>query len=159
MRRTLLVVLVLGLLAGALSMTAEAKKRKPKPRLKPYVTAGSIAIGHPANFEAGVGIVRSELTETCAIPQSQGTDGYVVEIPATHMKKAATVLAAGSSVTGGYDLDMFFYDASCADVGQAADIGTDQTGTMPAGTKYVLVNSWEPAGVGIDFTFTATPNK
>ena len=158
MRRTLLVALIFGLLAGALSMTAEAKK-KAKPKPKPFVTTGSIAVGHPANFEAGVGIVRSELTETCAVPQSQGTDGYVVEIPATHMKKPAAVLAAGSSVTGGYDLDLFYYDSSCAEVGQAADIGTDQIGVMPAGTKFVLVNSWEPAGVGIEFTFTAKPKK
>ena len=158
MRRTLMVVLIFGLLAGALSMTAEAKKKR-KPRVKPYVTTGSIAIGHPANYEAGVGIVRSELLETCAVPQTQGTDGYVVEIPATHMKKAAAVSAAGSSATGGYDLDLFFYDDTCAEVGQAADIGTDQIGTMPAGTKYVLVNSWEPAGHGIEFTFTATPKK
>jgi hypothetical protein len=156
MRRTILVALILGLLAGALSMPAEAKKKK-KP--KPYVTSGSIAIGHPANFEAGVGVVRAEFEQTCAIPASQGTDGYVVEIPATHMKKPANVLAAGSSVTGGYDLDLFFYNDACDAVGQAGDVGLDQMGLMPAGTKYVLVNSWEPAGVGIDFTFTATPTK
>lgn len=157
MRRTIVVALTLGLLAGAASMPAEAKKKKRK--LKPYVTSGSIAVGHPANFEAGVGLVRGEFLETCSIPASQGTDGYVVEIPATHMKKPAAVTAAGSSVTGGYDLDLFFYDAACAEVGMAADIGTDQMGSIPAGTKYVLVNSWEPAGVGIDFTFTATPGR
>ncbi len=156
MRRTILVAMILGLLAGALSMPADAKKKK----LKPYVETGSIAVGHPANFEAGVGIVRAEFTETCSIPQSQGTDGYVVGIPATHMKKAMPVSAVGSSTTGGaYDLDLFYYSDSCDELGQAADIGTDQVGTMPAGTKYVLVNSWEPAGAGVEFTFTATPKK
>lgn len=158
MRRTITAAVVIGLLAGALSMPAEAKKKK-KPRLKPFVTSGSIAIGHPGNFEADLGIARTEFTETCGIPASQGTDGYVVEIPATHQKKSAAVSAVGTSVTGGYDLDLFFYNDACSEVGRAADIGTDQTGTMPSGTKYVLVNSWEPAGVGIDFTFTAKPGK
>jgi extracellular elastinolytic metalloproteinase len=156
MRRTILVALILGLLAGALSMPADARKKK---RLKPFVTTGSIAIGHPANFEADLGIVRTEFTQSCGIPQSQGTDGYVIEIPAPYMKKAANVSAVGSSATGGYDLDLFFYSESCGLVGQAADIGTDQTGSMPPGTKYVLVNSWEPAGLGIDFTFTAKPAR
>ncbi|MDQ3986140.1 MAG: hypothetical protein M3280_06535, partial [Actinomycetota bacterium] len=109
MRRTILVALILGLLAGALSMPADARKRK---KLKPYVTTGSIAVGHPANFEAGVGVTRAEFTETCAIPQSQGIDGYVVEIPKTHMKKPATASAVGSA-TGAYDLDLFFYSDSC----------------------------------------------
>lgn len=156
MRRTITAAVVIGLLAGALAMPADAKKKK-KPRLKPYVTSGSIAIGHPANFEADLGITRAEFTETCGIPASQGIDGYVVEIPAPYMKKSAAVLAAGSSTTGAYDLDLFFYNDACSEVGRAADIGSDQAGTMPAGTKYVLVNSWEPAGIGIDFTFTATP--
>ena len=159
MRRTITAAVVIGLLAGALSMPAEAKKKK-KPRPKPFVTSGSIAIGHPANFEADLGITRAEFTETCGVPAaSQGTDGYVIEIPATHMKKSAAVSAVGTSVTGGYDLDLFFYNDTCSEVGRAADIGTDQEGTMPAGTKFVLVNSWEPAGHGIDFTFTATPGK
>lgn len=156
MRRTILVALILGLLAGALSMPAEAGRRK---RLKPYVTTGSIAVGHPANYEAGVGVTRAEFLESCAVPQSQGIDGYVVEIPKTHMKKPATASAVGSSETGAYDLDLFFYSASCGELGQAADIGTDQTGLMPARTKYVLVNSWEPAGAGIEFKFTATPTR
>ncbi len=155
MRRTIFVALILGLVAGALSMPAEAKKRKPKP----FKTTGSIAIGHPANYEADLGITRGEFTETCAVPQSQGIDGYVIEIPASHMKKSAKVSAVGSSETGAYDLDLFFYNASCTEIGRAGDIGTDQMGVMPPGTKYVLVNSWEPAGAGIEFTFTATPSR
>jgi extracellular elastinolytic metalloproteinase len=157
MRRTIVTAIVVGLLAGALSVPAEAKKKKKK--VKPYVTNGSIAIGHPANYEADAGIVRAEFKQTCAIPQSQGTDGYVVEIPANYMKKPATVTAAGSPATGAYDLDMFFYSDTCSELGQAADIGDDQIGSMPAGTKYVLVNSWEPVGAGIEFTFTAKPGK
>ena len=155
MRRTILVALSLGLLAGALSMPAEAGKKK----VKPFKTTGSIAVGHPANYEAGVGITRAEFIETCAVPQSQGIDGYVVEIPAKYMRKSAKVSAVGSSETGAYDLDLFFYNASCTEIGRAGDIGTDQTGVMPAGTKFVLVNSWEPAGAAIEFTFTATPGK
>ena len=154
MRRTILVALILGLLAGALSMPADAKKKK---KLKPFVTTGSIAVGHPANYEVGVGVVQTEFTDSCAIPQSQGSDGYVVEIPATHMKKPANVLATGSAASGEYDLDLFFYSDSCGSLGEAADIGTDQMGLMPAGTKYVLVTSW--LGAGVDFTFTATPTK
>ena len=156
MRRTILVALILGLLAGALSMPADAKKKK---KVKPYVTSGSIAIGHPGSAEAGVGVVLTEFTDTCGVPASQGTDGYVVEIPATHMKKPAVVSAAGLSATGGYDIDLFWYNDACAELGRAVDIGTDQIASVPAGTKYVLVTSWEPVGAGVEFTFTVTPTK
>ena len=155
MRRTILVALILGLLAGALSMPADAKKKK---KLKPYVTTGSVAVGTPVDYTVGgASVVRTEFTETCAIPASQGTDGYVVEIPATHMKKPATVLAAGSDVSGVYDLDLYYFSDSCGSLGEASDSGSDQMGLIPAGTKYVLVNAF--FGAGIEFTFTATPTK
>jgi extracellular elastinolytic metalloproteinase len=154
MRRTILVALILGLLAGALSMPADAKKKK-KP--KPYVTSGSIAIGHPLDYGVEGSVVRTEFLENCAVPQSQGTDGYVVEIPATHMKKVATVLAAGSDLTGAYDIDMYYFSATCDPLGDNNEEGSDQMGLMPAGTKYVLVNSY--FGAELEFTFTATPLK
>ena len=154
MRRTVLVALILGLLVGALSMPADAKKKK-KP--KPFVITGSIEVLAAADYDAQVSVVRAEFEQTCAIPSSQGTDGYVVEIPATHMKKPANVLATGSDMTGTYDIDLYFYSDSCSALGQANETGSDQMGLMPAGTKYVLVNAWD--GVQLEFTFTATPLK
>jgi extracellular elastinolytic metalloproteinase len=152
MRRTILVALIFGLLAGALSMPAEGKKKKPKP----FVTTGSIAVFAAADWNTDVSLVRVEFAQTCAIPRSQGTDGYIVEIPASYMKKPAKVLAAGSNVAGA-DMDMYFYSDSCSQIGKADEAGSDQMGLMPAGTKYVLVNTWD--GVQLQFIFTATPTR
>jgi hypothetical protein len=151
MRRSFVAVLVVCLVAGLMIMPADAKKRRKKR--KPPVTfkaEGSFAVANPATLE-NQGATQSEFMASCAIPTSQGVDGYVVALPAKVTKVSSTVTATGGDMTGIYDLDMYFYNASCAPIGAASTAGQDETGAMPAGTKYVVVAAFW--GVDVNFSF------
>jgi hypothetical protein len=131
-----------------MALPADAKKRKKKPVT--FSTDGSFAVANPATLENS-GVTQNEFMATCAIPASQGLDGYVVELPAKVTKVSSEVTVAGGDATGIYDLDMYFYNADCAPTGAASSAGSDEVGAMPAGTKYVVVAAFW--GVGVDFTF------
>jgi hypothetical protein len=151
-RRSFVVVLVACLVAALMVMPVEAKKKKRKKR-KPPVTfqaEGSFALANPATLE-NQGITQNEFMASCAIPASQGVDGFVIELPAKVTKVASTVSAIGGDTTGIYDLDMYFYNSSCAPMGAASSAGDDEIGAMPAGTKYVVVAAFW--GVDVNFAF------
>ena len=153
MRRLTALVLVLGLLATFSAAPALAKKKK---KAKPPITfeaSGSFAIANPASLE-GASITGNEFVETCAIPVSQGLDGYVVELSDEISKVLAAVQVSGGDATGIYDLDMYFFSADCAALGAASTADSDEAGAFPAGTKYVLVNAFW--GVQVEFELTAT---
>jgi hypothetical protein len=153
MRRSFVVVLVACLAAALMTMPADAKKKRKKR--KPPVTfkaEGSFAVANPATLE-NQGVTQNEFMAGCAIPASQGVDGFVIELPAKVTKVASKVTAAGGDMTGIYDLDMYFYNSSCAPSGAASSAGDDEIGAMPAGTKYVVVAAFW--GVDVDFTFSS----
>jgi extracellular elastinolytic metalloproteinase len=151
MRRTFVVVLVACLLGVAMTLPADAakKKRKKKPPVT-FSADGSLAVANPATLE-NAGVTQNEFMATCAIPASQGVDGHVIELPAKVKKVSSRVTAAGSDATGIYDLDMYFYNSDCAPTGASSTAGSDELGAMPAGTKYVVVAAFW--GVDVDFTF------
>jgi hypothetical protein len=152
MRRSFSIVLLACVLAGAMALPADAAKKKRKKRKPPvtYTTKGSFAFANPATLE-GAGVTQNELMANCAIPASQGLDGYVIELPAKVTKVASQVTASGGDATGIYDLDMYFYNDACAPIGAASSAGDDEVGAMPSGTKYVVVAAFW--GVGVDFNF------
>ena len=152
MRRQLVIVLVACLLGAALALPAEAKKKKKKKKKPPvtFQTEGSFAAANPATIE-GYGVTQNEFVNTCAIPASQGLDGYVIELPKKVTKVTSTVTVSGGDASGIYDLDMYFFDKDCASKGAASTAGEDETGAMPAGTKYVVVSAFW--GVDVNFTF------
>lgn len=154
MRRLIAFALVLGLL-GAFSAAPAIAKKKKKPVT--FEASGTVAIGHPAAYSAGASIVGTELSGVCGIPVSQGSDGFVVELPEALTKVAATVAVTGSDATGLYDLDMYFYNAECAPVGAASTETQDEIGAFGAGTKYILVNSY--MGAEVEFELKATEMK
>ena len=94
--------LVLGLLV-AFSGPAVAKKKKgPKPYTSEEAT---INVGHPV-FYGNSGTLLSataqEFLNTCAIPQSNGVDAFVYEIPANYAKlSSAAIQAFGSEGSPG----------------------------------------------------------
>lgn len=155
MRRTIAFALALTVIAGLSAAPALAKKKKAKPPIT-FEASGAFSVGHPVSFFE-VSITGSELTTTCAIPASQGTDGFVVELSDEISKVAASVSVTGSDATGLYDLDMYFFNADCAPVGAASTAESNEIGAFGAGTKYVLVNSF--AGAQITFDLTATEIK
>lgn len=156
MRRLIALALVLALLGAMSAAPALAKKKK---KAKPPITfeaSGAFAIGHPVSiFEAS--ITGTELTNTCAIPLSQGTDGYVVELSEEISQVPATVAVSGGDATGLYDLDLYFFNADCAPVGMSSTAEPNEFGAFGAGTKYVLVSAF--LGANITFDLVATEVK
>lgn len=164
-------LLVLGLtatlVAGALVMPAEAKKKKKK--VKPPVTfeaSGSFAMSDGVWVGGHWSITGNEFRNTCSIPASQGVDGYVVELSDAISAVTSTVLVSGSDATHfGHDFDMYFFDADCASTGDSTGNSTSpntfpygsERGVFPAGTKYVLVVA--AGGPGLEFTLDATEKR
>jgi hypothetical protein len=157
MRRLIALALVLGLLGALTAAPAGAKKRKKKS--KPPITfeaSGSFAVGNPGSIN-GASITGNEFAETCAIPATQGLDGFVVELSEEISKVTSTASLSGGDATGFYDLDMYYFNADCAPVGAASTAESSETGVFPAGTKYVLVAAF--MGAQLEFELTATEMK
>ena len=104
-----------------------------------YYAEGHIHAGNPSLF---FGVTENELAVFCSYPpDSQGVDGYVFELPEDFMLPAPAT-ATGTS-TGPHDLNVYFYDVACDFIGDEnmANIpGADEEGTIPAGTRYVVVD-------------------
>jgi hypothetical protein len=145
--------LVLGLLV-AFSGPAVAKKKKgPKPYTSEEAT---INVGHPV-FYGNSGTLLSataqEFLNSCAIPQSNGVDAYVYEIPADYAKLSSAAIQAfgseGSQVA--YDLDLFLYDSSCANVGVFNSTSVDESGVITVPTAFVLLYNYTGDPVSVHF--------
>lgn len=155
MRRAIVVALIAGLLGGALVAPVDAKKKKPKP--VKFSATGTLAVGHPGTVEAEAGITRNEFLNSCAIPQSQGVDGYVIELPAKVTKVNSNVTLSGADAAGILDLDLYFFSATCDSTGAISTPSVNEAGLMAAGTKYVLVTAY--FGADAAFTFSSVSTK
>ena len=143
MKRTLILALVLALLAAVAPGSALAGKRKKKGP-KPYKSETvDVAFGHPGTLVGGAGLARSVFEAECAIPSTNGTDGYVFEVPKQYQKIDATVTAFGSN--GDYDIDLFIYDESCQLSGEFGSESEDEVGFISAGSRYVLAANYRPS--------------
>lgn len=147
-RRTLALALIL-LLAAMIQPAAAGKK---KSKVKPYKSEeGMIGVAHPLFYDA-TGSINSvtakEFESSCATPASNGVDAYVFEVPAAYQSITATVEAIGVPKTpAAYDLDVYMYDKDCAVKAVSNSEGTDESGVMPAGIAWILVDNYlgEPA--------------
>ena len=155
MRRFIVLALIAGLLGGALVGPAEAKKKKPKP--VKFSATGSLVTSNPTTFDAETGVTRTEFENSCSVPQSQGLDGYVIELPANVSKKNANVTLSGTGQGIVVDLDMYFFSATCDSTGAISTEAPSESGLMAAGTKFVLVSAY--FGHDIDFTFNLVSTK
>ncbi len=155
MRRSLVLALIACLLGGALAAPAVAKKRKPKPPVT-FEESGSVALGHPGDLAAEANVTRNAFLETCSVPPTQGTDGYVITLPDEITAIATDVTTAGTDLTGEHDLDLFFFDEGCGFVGSLNTPEVNEFGPMPAGTRYVLVTAFLGAEITFDFKATET---
>lgn len=151
MRRIIAFALVIGLLGALSAAPAIAKKKKAKPIT--FEASGSFALGNPGSVD-GASITGNEFAETCAIPVTQGVDGFVVELSDEISKVAANVELSGSDATGGHDLDMYYFNAECGSTGATSTGSVNEIGAFPAGTKYVLVNAF--MGAELVFELKAT---
>ena len=137
-------IVVLGVIMalGLMTPAAHAAK-KPKPYKSEDV---SVAIAHPIEWGA-TGSVNSitakEFEQTCAIPSSNGVDGYVFEVPKQFVKTDASIEAKGTpGGPAGYDLDIYLYDANCQPTLAFNATGTDEAGLIPKGTPWVFVHNY-----------------
>ncbi|HEX2295882.1 MAG TPA: hypothetical protein VHN37_11290 [Actinomycetota bacterium] len=154
MRRLLVGALAACLLVGgAVAPAGAAKKKKPKKPPVTFEESGALAIGHPADVEAETNVTRTAFLQSCAIPETQGTDGYVIALPPEITAVNSNVTIAGGDATGFHDLDLYFFDEACASTGALSTDSVDEFGLMPAGTSYVLVTAY--LGVEITFDFKA----
>lgn len=127
----------------------------PEPPDEPVHDSGTIATGTPLPPTAP-GVTMADFTTNCTSPPgSQGTDGWVTTVPDSFGDGQHSVTVTGSS-PGPYDLDLYFYDEQCREVGSAASSAADESGTLPSGTKHVLTHLWTGAGVQVELTATDT---
>jgi PQQ-like domain len=128
----------------------------PSPSPSPggkHTAQGNIAGSNPASGDT-VGLTEAEFLASCAIPQSQGLDGFVFEVPEAFRDGKSTVSVKGLSA-GPYDLDARFYKADCTDAGGGLlTNNVDESGPLPAGAAFVMVNQF--LGVDTDVTLTIT---
>ncbi|HEV3472784.1 MAG TPA: hypothetical protein VG408_06205, partial [Actinomycetota bacterium] len=119
---------------------AVAAKKKPKPYKSDEVT---IAIAHPILYtstEDAVNVTIQEFKNRCALPGTQGLDAHIFPVPDVYRTIDAGVSAIGAG--GTYDLDLLFFDETCAILGVSQATGTDEVGFMPAGTTYIALYNY-----------------
>ena len=153
LRRAVVVAVTLGLLAGAAVAPAEAKKKK-KPVT--FSAEGSLVLGNPGDLN-DAGVTRQEFLAGCAVPATQGLDGYVIELDDKISAVSSDVQVSGGDAAGLYDLDMYFFDEECTPTGSYSTAASDEFGLMLPGSKYVLVTAF--TGLEITFKFEATESK
>lgn len=104
-----------------------------------FAAEGDIVGANPGASLAG-GVTENEFVGSCsAEPESQGADGWVVEVPEGFVADGMTATATGESA-GPYDLDLAFYDAECAYIEQSATAEADETAPVAPTTRFIVVN-------------------
>jgi hypothetical protein len=128
----------------------------PSPPDEPVTDTGTIAASNPTTGTAPTGVTAAAFTAACDVPAApaQGADGWVTRLPDSFGDGAHQAVVTGSGPA--YDLDLYFYDSSCNQIGSAATASADESATLPSGTRYVLSQLWLGAGVPITLTATDT---
>lgn len=157
-RKLLILGLVLALCAALVAPAAAAKKKKPKPYKSEEVTA---LVGHPVfNGASGsvVAVTAQEFINRCAIPASNGLDGYVFEVPVAYQKIQSSIEAIATGTTDAAqpaDVDIYLFDEGCAITGAFNTEGTDESGVLGAGTKYIFLHNYTGGPTTLQFTLKA----
>lgn len=151
MRRILTVALAACLVSAVFLGSAGAKK-KPRPPVK-FTESGSVAVGHTGDVVRGTNVTRQAFLRDCAVPVTQGTDGYVITLPEKITVVRSWMAIEGADLVGVHDLDLSFFDEDCAPTGSLATDAGDEIGLVEPGSKYVLVTAF--FGTGIEFEFRA----
>jgi hypothetical protein len=163
MRKNVIVaILLLGLLAALASPATGARRKKKK--VKPYKSETvSIAAGHPVFHGASEGnlasVTAQEFFQTCAVPGSNGLDAWVFTVPKAYTKLVAAIEAKATSASPvPIDMDLYFYNKACDEVGFAnAEAPGGESGIIPKGTSFVLMHPY--TGAPVDGYITLKPYK
>ena len=137
------------------STVSDVTPLPPSPPDAPVTDSFTIAGGDPANV-VDPGITGTEFVETCtAPPASQDVDGHVSTLTGD-AGDGAHVAAVKADGTGVWDLDVYFYNSSCGQLGSSATEAADETGVIPSGTKYVVTHAYLGAALPVTLTITDT---
>jgi hypothetical protein len=101
------------------------------------------------------GVTQTDFETECRVPLSQGLDGWVFGLPTDVSAGGGTAVVSGNNSAGDHDLDLFFYSDSCRPLGSLADPGSDESGALPQGTAYVVVNEASNPGTAVTLTIAA----
>lgn len=128
----------------------------PPPPDEPVADEGAIEAGTPVGDATSGGVTAVDFQNTCAFPPStQGSDGWVTELPDSFGDGAHNVRVEGTGAAP-HDLDLYFYNADCEVVGSAASPAADESGTLPSGAKYILTHLYTGANESFELTATDT---
>jgi hypothetical protein len=157
-KKTAVMLAVAALVAAPLGTGALAAKKKkgPKPYVSPEIT---IQTGHPAaHSQSGtlLTVTAQEFIRTCALPASNGVDAAVYEVPADYQGLTASIKALGAGAAAPYDLDLYLYDESCAEVAVYNPTNTDEVGILTPDTAFILVHNYQPGPVTAHIELTAS---
>jgi hypothetical protein len=146
LKKTIVLMLIVALVAALGSTATAGKKKKKGP--KPFTSSeGLIGVPHTVLYSSSGevnSVTAKEFEARCAIPASNGLDAYVWEVPAEYQAIESNIetFSAGSS----YDLYAFFYKEDCTlqaysltASGSTGLVANAPKGIMPAGTAYVLM--------------------
>jgi putative nucleotidyltransferase with HDIG domain len=131
---------------------------EPKPSEEPppedHYASGSIAAATPTSSVLG-GATQREFLTSCGVPTTQGVDGWIFPVPSdTTSVPAQATISGASGAPIPYNLDAFFYASDCAPLGSLQSGAPDESGAVPAGTGYVVVN--QPVGLSTQVTLAIT---
>ncbi len=157
-KKLLILGLVLALCAALVGPAAAGKKKKPKPYKSEEVQT---LVGHPIFHSASgsvMAVTAQEFINRCEIPASNGFDGYVFEVPAAYQKIQSSINATGVGTTDAAqaaDIDIYLFDDACAITGAFNTVGTDESGVLAAGTKYIFLHNYTGGPTTLQFTLKA----
>lgn len=143
MMATMLVgILVLGVLAAPGAVAGKKKKKKPKPWTS---EEGTIGIPHTmliSSTNERNNVTLREFENRCAIPATNGLDGYVYEVPEEYQTIQSNIAALGvAGQTRAFYVIM--YDDACemklylSPADAIPSVEGDTKGIMPAGIAYL----------------------
>lgn len=116
-----------------------------------------------------LGVTGNRFLEECAITEEQGFDGFVFELPnATSAREQVTVFghpesdvkigAAGYGLRNLHDVDAYFFDSDCQELTpNQATSETDEFGSVPPGTKWLLAHLHDGSEIDVHVTLFSGP--
>ena len=99
-----------------------------------------------------LGLTSAQMQADCGAPASQGLDALVFDLPPAARVAGAAVRLTGSDLLGLHNLDARFYSEDCQLLGSLAGPAPDEVGTLPAGTRFVVVTDRLGIATAVELT-------
>jgi hypothetical protein len=86
------------------------------------------------------GFTESEFRSGCAVPGSQGFDGWVFELPPSVALAETRFRVTGRDAFDAHRLEAAFFSADCRELRRRVEPVDGERGVLPAGTHFLVVN-------------------